>query len=205
MTPSEQQGSSRGSNRYSRRALLGASGAMLAALSGCLGSPAADTETQTTPATESLTVTSDAFQAGERVPTAYTCDGADRSPPLAMSGVSPETEALAIVVDDPDGPGGTFTHWLLWNLTPESVPVPEGVPKDPVVDSLGGARQGENDFGEIGYRGPCPPSGEVHTYRFTAYALDESLAVESGASADGVAPAIEEHRIGYGQLRATYG
>lgn len=193
------------STRYSRRTLLAASGTILGALSGCLGSPAADTGTQTTPATESLSVTSEAFQAGERVPTTYTCDGADRSPPLAISGVSAKAKALAIVVDDPDAPGGTFTHWLLWNLTPDSVPIPEGVPKDPVVDSLGGARQGENDFGEIGYRGPCPPSGEVHTYRFTAYALEEPLEVESGASADRVAPAIEEHRIGYGQLRAKYG
>lgn len=188
-----------------RRDLLGTGGALVAALSGCLGSPAADTGTETTTPAESLSVTSPALEAGEQVPTAFTCDGADRSPPLEIGDVPEDAGALAVVVDDPDAPGGTFTHWLLWNLPPDRTSIPENVPAEPVVDSLGGARQGANDFGDTGYGGPCPPSGEVHTYRFTASALDGPLEVDPGASPDTVLPAIEDSRIGVGRLRAEYG
>ncbi len=188
-----------------RRELLGTSGALLTALAGCLGSPAADTGTDPTTATQTLSVTSPAVAQGGQVPTAFTCDGADRSPPLEISAVPADAAGLAIVVDDPDAPGGTFTHWLLWNLPPDRTSVPEDVPAEPIVESLGGARQGENDFGDIGYRGPCPPTGEVHTYRFTAYALDRSLDVDPGASTETMLPAIEDHRVGFGRLRAEYG
>lgn len=177
----------------------------MAALSGCLGSPAADTETQTTTPAESLSVTSPELAAGEQVPTAFTCDGADQSPPLDIGDVPEDAGALAVVVDDPDAPGGTFTHWLLWNLPPDRNSIPENVPAEPVVDALGGARQGANDFGDTGYGGPCPPSGEVHTYRFTAFALDGTLEVDPGASSDTVLPAIEDSQIGVGRLRAEYG
>ena len=194
-----------GPGRPTRRDLLGAGGAVLTALAGCLGSPAADTETVTSTPTESLSVTSPALEAGEQVLSEFTCDGADRSPPLEIGDVPEDAVSLAVVVDDPDAPGGTFTHWLLWNLPPDRTSIPKGVPAEPVVDSLGGARQGANDFGDIGYGGPCPPSGEVHTYRFTAYALDGTLAVDPGASADAVLPAIEDRRIAFGRLRAEYG
>ncbi|WP_158058026.1 YbhB/YbcL family Raf kinase inhibitor-like protein [Halorussus halophilus] len=124
-----------------------------------------------------------AFTHGESIPEKFTCEGEDVSPELTIGDVSDDAAALAVVVDDPDAPSGTFTHWLLWNLPAETVEIGEGVRQTEQVRNLGDAKQGENDFGEVGYRGPCPPKGDSpHEYRFTLYVLDEELDVEAGAS-----------------------
>ena len=121
------------------------------------------------------------FTHGESISEKYTCEGEDRSPELTIADVPDDAAALAVVVDDPDAPGGTFTHWLLWNLPPDTVEIPEGVAQREEAPDLD-AMQGENDFGEVGYRGPCPPEGDdSHEYRFTLYVLDEELDVESGS------------------------
>jgi len=97
------------------------------------------------------------------------------------------------VVDDPDAPGTTFTHWLLWNVPAETTAIPAAAE---TVDALGGARQGENDFGEVGYRGPCPPTGDgPHTYRFRGYAIDSTLDLSAGAGAASVTGALEDARL----------
>src|SRR5919201_4155538 len=93
-------------------------------------------------------LSSSAFRSGEPIPARHGCDGDDVSPPLAWSGVPAEARSLALVVDDPDAPGGTFTHWLAWGIDPSSDGLREGEPA-PV--------EGRNDFGMTGYRGPCPP------------------------------------------------
>ena len=122
------------------------------------------------------------FTHGESIPEKYTCEGDDRSPELTIGGVPDDAAALAVVVDDPDAPGGTFTHWMLWNLPPDTIEIPEDVPQLEEVPDLDGAQQGENDFGEVGYRGPCPPEGDdPHGFRFTLYVLDEELDVDGGA------------------------
>lgn len=122
------------------------------------------------------------FTHGESIPEKYTCEGEDRSPELTIGNVPDDAAALAVVVDDPDAPTGTFTHWLLWNLPADTVEIPEDVPQRGTVPELGDAVQGENDFGDVGYRGPCPPEGDdPHEYRFTLYVLDEELDAESGA------------------------
>jgi Raf kinase inhibitor-like YbhB/YbcL family protein len=122
-----------------------------------------------------------AFTHGESIPDKYTCEGEDRSPELTIADVPDDAAALAVVVDDPDAPAGTFTHWLLWNVPADTVEIEEGVSRTEEVPSLDGALQGENDFGDVGYRGPCPPEGDdPHEYRFTLYVLDEELDADSG-------------------------
>lgn len=181
---------------YTRREALVAAGGMVA-VAGCTGVP--DTGDR------SLALSSSAFREGEAIPAAYTCDGADESPPLAFEEIPSETGALGLVVEDPDAPGTTFTHWLLWNLPPDRTVIHAGVTDAPTLPSLGGARQGKNGFGTIGYRGPCPPGGGgEHTYRFRAYALDAALDVAPGADRGAVLPALEGAEIATDTLTGTY-
>lgn len=109
-----------------------------------------------------LSVSSSAFQDGSKIPAKYTCDGEDVSPPLAWGEVSQGTGAFALIVDDPDAPFGVWTHWVLYNLPPDTRELPEAVPTEVQLPSE--ALQGRNDFGGIGYGGPCPP-GPGHHYR----------------------------------------
>ena len=136
-----------------------------------------------------LELTSDAFAEGETMPTRYTCDGEDVSPPLSVDGVPAEAESLALIVDDPDAPNRTWVHWVLYGLPPDTRSVPESVSPEP--EGPGGARQGENDFGNLGWGGPCPPPGEKHRYVFHLYALDGTPDLESGASKEELLSAME--------------
>jgi Raf kinase inhibitor-like YbhB/YbcL family protein len=111
-----------------------------------------------------MRISTPAFQDGGEIPVKYTCDGENISPPLSIDEVPPETKSLALIVEDPDAPRGTFTHWILWGMEPNTHDLPENVvPKR--------AQQVENDFGLPEYGGPCPPSG-THRYFFRLYALD---------------------------------
>ncbi|WP_132057143.1 YbhB/YbcL family Raf kinase inhibitor-like protein [Halorussus amylolyticus] len=152
-----------------------------------------------------LSFRTSAFTHGESIPEAYTCEGDDRSPELTVGDVPDDAAALAVVVDDPDAPGGTFTHWLLWNVPPDTVEISEDVPQSEAVPDLDGARQGENDFGELGYRGPCPPEGDTHEYRFTLYVLDEELGVEAGALRPEVQGALDATTRDSTQFTGTFG
>jgi Raf kinase inhibitor-like YbhB/YbcL family protein len=164
-----------------------------------------------------------AFTYGESIPEKYTCEGEDVSPELVVGDVpddvhrsssdaahqnpsdSEDAAALAVVMDDPDAPGGTFTHWLLWNLPPDTITIPEAVPQLAEVPDLDGARQGENDFGDVGYRGPCPPEGDdSHEYRFTIYLLDEELDVDAGARRPSVQDALDDQTLDSAQFTGTF-
>ena len=149
-----------------------------------------------------LTVLSSAFQEGDKIPAKYTCEGQDVSPPLAWSEPPAGTRSLALIVDDPDAPGGVFTHWLLFNIPPDSRELPEAVPTQAELAS--GALQGKTDFGRTGYGGPCPPPGRPHRYQFTLYALDQPLDLEGGASKKQLLSAMEGHILTQGQLTGTY-
>ena len=149
-----------------------------------------------------LTVSSSAFQEGDKIPAKYTCEGQDISPPLAWSELPAGTRSLALIVDDPDAPGGVFTHWLLFNIPPDSRELPEAVPTQAELAS--GALQGKTDFGRTGYGGPCPPPGRPHRYQFTLYALDQPLDLEGGASKKQLLSAMEGHILAQGQLTGTY-
>lgn len=149
-----------------------------------------------------LELTSDAFSEGETIPTRYTCDGEDVSPPLSVDGVPAEAESLALIVDDPDAPSRTWVHWVLYGLPADTGSVPESVP--PEADVLDGARQGENDFGNLGWGGPCPPPGESHRYVFHLYALDGTPDLASGASKEELLSAIEPMVVEEARLTGRY-
>jgi Raf kinase inhibitor-like YbhB/YbcL family protein len=145
-----------------------------------------------------LVLTSPAFHAGGRIPSAYTCARADVSPPLRWSGVPHRARTLALRLDDPDAPGGTFTHWTVWNL-PTSLAA--------IGANLGGhwRFEGTNSFGRIGYGGPCPPPGPPHHYVFRLYALDARLRLRRGATRTQFAAALRRHVLGTARLVGLYG
>jgi Raf kinase inhibitor-like YbhB/YbcL family protein len=146
-----------------------------------------------------LSVTSKAFAPNGAIPVDYTCDGADRSPPLAWSAAPVGTRALAVLVDDPDALGGDFTHWLAFNLASSTVVLPEGID----ATTLAG-EEGTNSFGRVGYAGPCPPRHEMHRYEFRVFALDAPLAARSGATRDAFDQALSQHVLAEGALVGTF-
>ncbi|KXA95386.1 hypothetical protein AKJ65_01885 [candidate division MSBL1 archaeon SCGC-AAA259E19] len=152
-----------------------------------------------------MKISSSVFEDGEKIPVKYTCDGEDISPPLSIEDVPPEAESLAVVVDDPDAPGGVFDHWIIWNIPPGTDSISEGVPAEDVVDSLKGARQGQNGFGEVGYRGPCPPPGPPHNYRFKIYALDTEIGLNPGMKKEDLEREIQGHVLAEDQIVGVFG
>jgi Raf kinase inhibitor-like YbhB/YbcL family protein len=149
-----------------------------------------------------LHLTSTAFAEGQPIPEKHTCDGRDSSPPLHWSGLPTGSRSLALIVDDPDAPVGTWVHWVLYGLAPDLEGLPENVDKSQYV--LRGARQGLNDFRRLGYGGPCPPPGKPHRYFFKLYALDAELDLKPGATKKELLRAMEGHILATGQLMGTY-
>ena len=141
-----------------------------------------------------MELTSTAFNHESRIPTRYTCDGTEVSPPLQVSGIPPEAITLALVVEDPDAPGGTWDHWIAYDIDPTAA-IPEG------VATLGTA--GRSTGGTLGYESPCPPSGS-HRYRFTMYALDTRLGLAAGADKATVLAAMEGHVLTTATLLGRY-
>ena len=139
---------------------------------------------------------SSAFENAQAIPSRHTCDGEDVSPPLRWSDVPEGTRSLALLVDDPDAPGGVFTHWIAWALDPAAEQLGEGEPAP---------REGQNDFGTTGYRGPCPPPGHGrHHYVFRLYALDTGPELRAGAAKAELEQAIEGHVLTMAELVGTY-
>jgi Raf kinase inhibitor-like YbhB/YbcL family protein len=132
-----------------------------------------------------------------------TCDGQDISPRISWSGVPNNTKSLALIVEDPDAPGGLFVHWVIYNIDPSLKGLPEGIPKTEVVSGIG--LQGVNSFGKIGYGGPCPPRGSTHRYIFRIYALKETVQLGPGASRNDLLRAIEGKIIAVGETTVNYG
>jgi Raf kinase inhibitor-like YbhB/YbcL family protein len=150
-----------------------------------------------------MRITSPAFEAGAEIPRRHTCDGEDVSPPLTLADVPAGVASVALIVDDPDAPRGTFVHWLLWNVPPETGDLLEAVPAIGRVPSLGGAVQGNNDFGRLGYGGPCP-TDRRHTYRLLLYALSRELDLEPGARRQALEDAMKGAIIAQAELTGTY-
>ena len=149
----------------------------------------------------SIKLTSTSFKESEPIPRQYTCDGVNVSPPLEWSGLPKTAKTLAIIADDPDAPAGTWVHWVLYNLRSDNIGMVENLP---ATDELkAGGFQGKNDFGKIGYGGPCPPSG-THHYFFNIYALDSELPLKAGATKAEVEKAMEGHVVAQGKLIGTY-
>jgi Raf kinase inhibitor-like YbhB/YbcL family protein len=144
-----------------------------------------------------------AFEDGQTIPTRYTGDGANVSPPLTWSGVPEGTQSLVLICEDPDAPRGTWSHQVLFNLPSETRELAEGIP--PQANLPNGAVQGTNDFGNPGYGGPAPPPGKPHRYFFKLFALDTRLNLKPGVKRQDVLAAQEGHVLGQGQLMGTYG
>ncbi len=150
-----------------------------------------------------LQLTSSAFHDGQPIPKKYTCAGQDVSPELSWSGASSETKSLALIVDDPDAPGGVWVHWIIYDLPAETRELPEGMAKDRELRN--GARQGKNDFGKIGYGGPCPPSGPAHRYFFKLYGLREKTGLNAGATKADLERAMKGKVIEQATLTGKFG
>jgi Raf kinase inhibitor-like YbhB/YbcL family protein len=152
---------------------------------------------------QQLKVTSTAFSTGQTIPQKYTCSGADVSPPLTWGLSRAGTKSIAVIADDTDAPGGTFTHWMLFNLPADTDELTENIPRMPTLPS--GAKQGVNDFGKTGYSGPCPPSGQPHHYHFKVYALDRQLNLTPDAKSKDLTAAMNHHIVAEGELTGVFG
>lgn len=149
-----------------------------------------------------MQITSAAFRDGERIPTRYTCDGENLSPPLEWDNAPERTESFAIICEDPDAPGGTWVHWVLYALPANTTKLKESVPTTGVLRD--GGRQGLNDFSSTGYGGPCPPRGRPHHYIFTLYAVDTRPELEQGASKEEVMSVLDGHILARATLVGIY-
>lgn len=150
----------------------------------------------------SIVLSTAAFPNGSEIPARFTCSGADVSPALSWSSTPAGTRSIAVIADDPDAPMGTWTHWVIWNVPPQPANLPEGVPAEKELKS--GARQGKNDFGRIGYGGPCPPPGKAHRYFFKIYALDVLLHLEAGSSKAALEQAMSGHVLSQTNWMGTF-
>ncbi len=146
---------------------------------------------------------SNAFDEGGIIPSEYTCDDIDVSPKLSWGAPPKGTKSWALICDDPDAPMGIWVHWVVYCIPPEVNLLPKGIDKEKIV--LGGVKQGRNDFGKIGYGGPCPPPGKPHRYFFKLYALDFMPDWEAGMTKSQVMKGIEGHIIAEAELMGKYG
>jgi hypothetical protein len=142
-----------------------------------------------------MKITSSAFQQGGNIPSKFSCDGPNTNPSLQISDVPSGAKTLVLIVDDPDAPSGLFTHWVVWNISPQISTIAEGSAPKGV--------HGTNDFGKSGYGGPCPPSG-THRYYFKIFALDRDLDLPSGAKRSQLDAAMKGHVVAQGELMGRY-
>lgn len=144
---------------------------------------------------------SQAFQAGDVIPSQYTCDGQDISPPLSWSDPPAGTTSFALISDDPDAPMGTWVHWVMWNIPVGARALEQNLPKTASLSN--GTKQGTTDFRRVGYGGPCPPSG-THRYFFKLYALDTTLNLPPSTTKKDLEKALQRHILGQAELMGTY-
>ncbi len=140
-----------------------------------------------------MEIASVSFREGGKIPRKHTCDGDDTSPPLTISGLPDGAASIAIIMDDPDAPMGTFVHWVVWNIEAGNADIAAGT-------GVGGT----NSFRRTGYNGPCPPPGKPHRYYFKAYALDSMLSLKPGSGKAALEAAMEGHILGSAELMGTY-
>jgi len=146
-------------------------------------------------------IKSTAFEHGGSIPKKYTCDGADVSPPLSWTSPPEATKSLALICDDPDAPMGTWVHWVLFGLPPNTRELLEGVSTQEILPD--GSKQGTTDFGRVGYGGPCPPSG-THRYYFKLYALNANPDLRPGLTKEELLKAIEKNILAQAELMGRY-
>ena len=170
-------------------------------LAGCRHDDPPEARRAASAAQSALTLTSSSLRDG-RIPKDLTCDGGDQSPSFIWSAPPAGTRSLVLTETDPDAPGGTFTHWVLYNLPANNNGLPPNLPRQEQLPD--GSRQGRNDFGKLGYGGSCPPQGSTHRYFFDLFALDITLDVPAGATRAQVEDAMNTHVLARGKLMARY-
>lgn len=141
-----------------------------------------------------MNIVSTAFKHNGEIPQKYTCDGEDINPSLQISGFPPETRSLALIVDDPDAPAGTWVHWVVYDIPTD---------KSDIAENTVPGKEGINDFKKQNYGGPCPPSG-THRYFFKAYALDQQLDLQEGITKQELLDAMQGHILAEAELIGTY-
>lgn len=176
---------------------LGSAVFLLCGTVGAIGFGAASAQ----PQDPKFSLSTTSFQAGADIPARFTCNAENLSPALAWTDPPAGTQAFALLVDDPDAPGGVFNHWVLFDLPASARELNEGVPKNGDPE---GARQGHNGFDELGYGGPCPPPGHVHRYYFRLYALDQKLNLPAGASKSAVEKAMKGHVLAQAEVMGRF-
>ncbi len=149
-----------------------------------------------------LRLTSEAFASGKTIPTQYTCEGADVSPPLTWDGAPDDVQSFVLICDDPDAPNGVWSHWVLYNIPPGKEGLAEDVPRE--AELPWGGVHGRNDFGDLGYGGPCPPPGPAHHYYFRLYALDMKIDLPAGATRQQVIDWARGHIITETELMGRF-
>ncbi len=149
-----------------------------------------------------LVLASPAFASGEPIPRKYTCDGDDVSPPLTWTNAPTATQAFALVMEDPDAPGGTWDHWVIFDIPGHASGLSQAIPPEPRLPD--GSIQGVNSWGQVGYGGPCPPEGRGHRYFFRLYALDTRLELGAEISAARLMEAMEGHVLAQAELMGVY-
>ncbi|UCF07149.1 MAG: YbhB/YbcL family Raf kinase inhibitor-like protein [bacterium] len=175
----------------------------LASIPACSGQKGTDEKaTGKGGAKMDIMITSPAFANNGPIPTVYTCDGENISPPIQWSGLPEETRSLALICDDPDAPMKTWVHWVLYCIPPDCAELGEGVPNDEIIAN--GAKHGSTDFGSPGYGGPCPPRGKPHRYFFKLYALDTMPDLEPGLTKKALLKSMKGHILASGELIGTY-
>ena len=168
---------------------------LLLSAAGC--SKKTPEETREGEADMAIQLTSKAFTEGDNIPKRFTCDGTNTSPQLAWTGIPNGSKSLALIMDDPDAPGRTFVHWVLYDLPPDLIELAEG------YKGVGVA--GVNSYRKTSYNGPCPPPGSTHRYYFKLYALDAALNLSSGSTKEDIEKAMQGHILAWGQLMGKYG
>lgn len=145
-----------------------------------------------------MTITSPAFQNNGYIPKKFTCEGENVNPELRIQTVPENTKSLALIMEDPDAPGGTFVHWTVWNINPKTTEIKEN-------EVPAGSIEGRTSADKPGYIGPCPPPGKPHRYFFKLYALDDSLPLSAGASKKDLETEIQKHLLTKAELVGLYG
>lgn len=149
-----------------------------------------------------LELRSNAFTQNELIPRKFTCQGEDISPQLSWTGLHEKAQSIAVICDDPDAVMGTWVHWVIYDIPKDMLELREGASTDKILTNE--AKQGRNDFGHIGYGGPCPPPGKPHRYFFKLYCLDKELTLPPGLSKDQLLKAMEGHILAQAELIGKY-
>jgi hypothetical protein len=171
---------------------------MMVLVAGCLAPTPAPS---VTPAPGSLTLHIDSLNPGDPLPQVYSCTGSNESPEVSWENIPVGTKSLVLILEDPDAPRGTFTHWLVYNIPPESGELARGQPDANVLDD--GAQQGNNSAGYPGYFPPCPPGGAQHRYIFHLYAVDMDI-LQPAADRASIDRALTGHTIGQTESLTTF-